>query len=309
MTVSELEYNTMKNVSRFGFRDKLAIFPRIDNTDFISSYTAGYLMATNHKPCALISPPYAVTPAGTGVVLYGGDSFERGGTAATGHTWTLVSGSATVAGGGVNCTVTPTGGVGDVVIVKLTVTATNSNTNYRYAYIYTGEWQPGAVEHYTLTGSFDAKGWSGELVIADRYADFDELDQGKLILFHITPNWDGVPLAIGGYKRAENIALLRVADWQYEKSTQRTVISLESPARELELVENYATLGDYDGDTGLIRYLDDSSDATGEYRYRTDFALTDAVWDAVASNLSSVATHYNCTIWDDSNTIPRVTVH
>lgn len=311
MALSAAQYSAYKNMYRYGFDWSLALFDEIDNSTFLPTVTAGYSLATSLKPVGLISPPYSRTPVGVPVTLYGGDSIERGGTAATGHTWSLESGSAIVSPSGTQCTVTPTGSPGEIVVIKLTVTASNTNTNDRYAYIYTGAWEPGAVESFSFTGSFDAHGWQGEMRITDRTADFDGLAAGKLILFHMTPYWNGAAMPIGGYKRAENICLLRVKDWNYNKSNQTTTIELESPAEELDRVDYYFAYTDYDSDTGAIRYWNGSSDPTAasEYRYITDLAMSDAVWDIVAGADSAVAEHYNCTIFDDTNTFQRFTVN
>lgn len=310
MTLSAAEYNALKNVYRYGFTYKLALFDAID----MGTQTgggSGYAMATYQRPVMLISPPYSCTPAGVPVTLYGGDSIERGGAAVTGHTWTHVSGSAIVSPAGTECAVTPTGEDGEIVVVKLTGTATNGKTNDRYAYIYTGSWKPGAIDGFKFTGSYDAHGWSGELRITDRYADFDGLAEGKLILFHMVPYFNGVASPIGGYKRAENLCLLRVGDWEYSKANQSVTIPLLSPAEELDWRDNCMAYTDYDGDLGGIRYWSGSSDPSeaGEYRYRTGLKMSDAAWDIMAGYQYTPAQYYNCMIWDDPNSFQRFTVN
>jgi len=311
VTLSAAQYNTLKNVYSYGFTHDLALFDRIDPANFTGMGAVGYAMATFQSPVALVSPPYSRTPVGVPVTLYGGDSIERGGTAASGHTWSLESGSAILSPAGTQCTVTPTGANGEIVVVKLTVTATNSQTNDRYAYIYTGSWNPGAVDSFNFAGSYDAHGWSGELRLTDRTADFDGLEPGKLILFHMVPYFNGVASPIGGYKRAENLCLLRVGDYAYSKATQTVTIPLESPAEELDRKVNYSALSEHDGDHGMLRYWLGSSDPTGgdEYRYRADLAMSDAAWDIMAGYLYTPAQYYNCTIWDDPNSFQRFTVN
>lgn len=260
-------------------------------------------LAVLFKPLPLISPSYALCYPGEGVVLYGGDSWERGGGAATGHTWALVSGTASLAPSGVECTVTPL--VEDeVVTVSLTVMASNGNTATRYAYVVasTDGWASPAGQ-VSLQGSYEAGGWSGEVSVLGDDASVLGLDRDKLLLVHIETTYDGQAVTIGGYKRSNNLALLRVEDWTYDEDETTgqaiTRIQLASPVKSLErqsMWELYSFDSERDYERGLT-YAKSEDWFNYAFRHAT-FRLTDAIVHIAGE--SGQSQYYNFTVFHDS---------
>lgn len=297
-TLATAEYNTLKNASRRRAKVRFWLF------DEIGFEPGGYpacsvSMSTTLKPCALVSPPYALVKPGESVVLYGGDSYERGGGAATGHTWALVSGSAILSPSGNECTVTPTGGEDSEVVVSLTVTATNSQTNVRYARVAcsTDGWDK-PTGTLTLEGSIKGGGWSGNLEIVGN--DAEGLTIGATLLVHVDTYYDGVKLNIGGYKRAENMCLLRVGEPSYYEDSDghaRASVPLLSPSTTMGRAYFYCAAANLDGHSRMF-YFDKTTEAW-ETTYLSDFRATDALLYIAA--MSGLSEEYNATIFHEDN--------
>lgn len=313
MTLTAVERDRLLNSHTRECRVRFWLFPRIEIADY-SGPSGDINLATWQKPIPQISPPYSLLRPGESVTLYGGDSFQRGGTPATGHTWTLVSGSAVISPSGNTCVVTPL--VEDeVVTVKLTVTASNGVTAYRYAYTVAsvdGWAEP--CGQISVEGGYDRGGWSGSVQIFGDTPSAADLDHGKLLLIHIDTVYDGNAVTMGGYKRANNLVLLRVEDWTYgeDHTTGRavTTIRLGSPKYELEGVRYKQIAGETDGeDRGFV--FEKNSTGSGfnygsDVRYRSDFRLTDAAL-FLAAHYTDVtypdtpSQYYNFTIFHDPN--------
>lgn len=298
-TLTSAEYNTLKYASRRRADVRFWLFDEIALIQPDSYPACSVSMSTTLKPAALISPPYALLRPGESVVLYGGDSYERGGTPATGHAWALVSGSAILSPAGNECTVTPTGGEDSEVVVSLTVTATNSQTAVRYAYIAcsTEGWcKPTGT--LTLDGSIKGGEWSGHLEITGD--DAEGLTIGGTLLVHVDTYFDGVKQNIGGYKRAENMCLLRVGEHHYYEDSDghmRASVPLLSPSTTLGRSYFYCAAANIDGKARMFYF--DKTTETWETTYLSDFRATDAL--LYIAVMSQLAEEYNVTVFHEDN--------
>lgn len=301
MTLDATQRARLLNTHVRECRVRLWVFDPL-TTPSVDGYYPGASLASITDPMALISPPYSILRPGENVTLYGGDSFERGDTPATGHTWALESGSAILQPSGNTCVVTPT--IPDSVVkVSLTVTATNSQTSTRYAYIVTSAegWTPPAGT-ISAQGDYSAGGWSGRMALVGDAASAAQLVQDALVLIHIETYYDGQAVTMGGYKRPNNLALLRIVDWSYNESANdgrgETVIELESPDEALERVRYWQAPTVYDGHERGLAFVHAASTSQDEL-YWSDFRITDAILFIVGE--TNMVENFNFTVFDDSN--------
>lgn len=301
MTLDATQRARLLNTHVRECRVRLWVFDPL-TTPTVDAYYPGASLASETDPMALISPPYSILRVGASGTLYGGDSFERGDTPATGHTWALVSGSATLQPSGNTCVVTPTA-ADTVVTVSLTVTATNSETSTRYAYVVASAdgWTPPAGT-ISVQGDYSAGGWSGQMTIIGDAPSAAELVQDALVLIHIETVYDGEAVTMGGYKRPENLALLRIVDWTYDENANsgrgETTVELGSPDEALDRVRYWQAPTVYDGHERGLAFIHAASTA-GDELYWSDFRITDAI--LFIAGETNVIENFNFTVFDDSN--------
>jgi len=194
------------------------------------------------------------------IVLYGDASIQRGGAAATGHTWTL-SGSGSITPNGNQCTYTaPASGSGTATI-NLT-TSGSAATNYAYVVYGASEVNVGQVTGFHA--DVGAGGW--EMTIR-AYGDCTGLERQKGIVLKIDMYWNGSEDTFGGYRWSNGVF------YGYVDRLRRVHEDSGQTYLEITLISPEKMLG-----YGQVCDLYFSKSDTGEEIVISDFKVMDAVW-------------------------------
>lgn len=288
LTAQQITY--LKSASQ-RFRARLGVFsaPALTITP-PSAGANGTLLEP--LPIPRCTPRYAVVGWNDTVDLYIGDSYNRGGGAATASA-ALAGGSAGSLmdnGGGSYTYTAPASGIGTDVVE---ITATNANgslTAYAYMQFSTAAdvWDEVASEVVSISAGVDQHGYKWLLRC---HSDVQDFAIGKLVHLHVEDTWDGTQTSFGGYIHHETTANGYItAMQQFEDASGETWLGLEvqSPWYLMSKIPIRETHWGY-------------SAASGRY-YISDFRPVDALWWLFTEGTDWYKYH-DVVLWYDQNTI------
>lgn len=255
------------------------------NPSNVYEFTAG---AYTFQDKLQIYPRYSWTAANASITVYGDQSIQRGGAAATGHAWTL-AGSGSIATDGDECTYTaPSVGSGTVTI-KLTSDGNAVGTWARVAY---GTARLNAAEIMSYHSDITTGGW--EIIVKAR-GDCTGFDREKGILLVVDELWNGSSDVFGGYRWSKGVFfgyVDRVRTIHQDADDAYLEVKLVSPWTLL----NYAQLCDL--------FFSKTDDTDGIQI--ADFLVIDAVWWVM--RYSEFAQWHNCWIYTDTNSVANLKI-
>jgi hypothetical protein len=294
MSVTEAQLALLKKRWQY-FVVHFVAFPPITFTQ--SNLTAG---AITWEPFCLLSPRYVYT-AGDDVVIYGTDSYIRGGVAADSVTFSKASGPGTVTDNlDDTCTVSAVT-TGTTVVEAVATFGGQTHTGYAYVYYNATAGNLAAIASRVegFSGSLATGEWKADIVLRGDYSAVLTNDgKDQPILMHVSHYWDASPSTFGGYKYDNNtfVLLCRDADLHKKHSGEyETILHLETPAYALKKTLLY---------NGEAKF---SKDAGAGLFSTASLTPTDAAYYLLrkATNLGQ---YFNVSLWNNTSEVDNFNV-
>lgn len=270
------------------FRAHVQVFPAWNPvvTPPVVSSTSGTKLAP--KPMVVFGPRYSTVNNSASIDIYVGDSYLRGGGAASTKNWSVDVGSLSAATGDTVTFTAPAIGSGVATITVTCANAAGTTTSYAYVAYPKTTYDETVAEIAAIQGSLTQHGWKATLRLRGASADFTI---GKRVLIHIEDTWDTTTSTFGGYKYPEGVLVGYITETEYFEDwtgEQWLGIEVQSPWWILGRVK-----------VGELWW---GTQAEGGKLYLTGFTPVDAIWKLV-QDVTDFAKQHNVTLWFDTNTI------